>query len=130
MGSKNSEAKRDRLVKKMEEKAEVVMARQKPTKRRSSAGLSVTAESLPPAKSVRRGRDAEVGRDSSASPIVVCSSMPPRTPKPIKPAVGNITTAEVPYGSAMEEWEVNPGTIRTVNVNSGGHGKFPVADIN
>lgn len=137
-GATNNEATRDQLAKKSKDKEGVTATKLKPPALNVTTESSTQARSLLPTKSILLPKsiflaksqlldhDAEVERDSSASPVVVRPSLPPRSPKPIRPAVGNITTSGVPYGLAMEDWEVSPGIVRTAinNINSGGHGKF------
>lgn len=137
-GGNNNDDTTDKLAKKSKGKEETTTTRINPPARNAQTELSAPATILPPAKSPTPARflstakskhpdhDDEVERDSSASPVVVRPSLPPRSPKPIKPAVGNITRAEASYGSAMEEWEVSPGIVRAAvsTVKSGGHGKF------
>jgi hypothetical protein len=122
----NNEGMTDQVAKKIKEKEEITATKLKSKSQNAPTELSAPSKYLPLVKSQLPDHDAELERDSSASPVVVRPPMNPRSPKPIKPAVGNITTAEVPYGSAMEDWEVIPGTVRTAmdNVNTGGHGKF------
>ncbi|OBT87743.1 hypothetical protein VE02_03071 [Pseudogymnoascus sp. 03VT05] len=117
LGGNNNEGMTDQLAKKVKEKEVFTATKLKPKPRNVAIELSV------PAKSELPDHGGEVERDSSASPVVVRPPMNPRSPKPIKPAVGNITAAELPYVSAMEDWEVSPGTVRTArdNSNSGGH---------
>ncbi|OBT67434.1 hypothetical protein VE03_02986 [Pseudogymnoascus sp. 23342-1-I1] len=121
-GVNNNEGTRDKLSEKAKGK-EVAATKLKPLAQNAATDLSVSAKPIPPAKSQLPDHNAGViERDSSASSVVVQSSLPPRSPKPIKPAVGNITATEIPYGSAMEDWEVSPGIVRTGvnNVNSRG----------
>lgn len=114
-----NENTRDQLAKKFK-KGGVPAAKPKPPPGNAPVEPSFIS------KSQLQDHDSEAERDSSASSVVVRPSMNPRSPKPIKPAVGNITIAEIPYGSAMEEWEVRPGTVKTNpdNLNTRGHGKF------
>lgn len=125
-GGNNNEDTRDKLAKKNKGKEENTTTRMKPLARNAPTELSAPATILPTVKSKYPDHDDEVERDSSASPVVVRPSLPPRSPKPIKPAVGNISGAKASYGSAMEEWEVSPGIVRAAVsiVKSGGHGKF------
>jgi hypothetical protein len=123
-GGNNNEGMRDQVAK-MNKGKETTARRLKKPAPNAATELSAPVKSIFSVNSQVAARSAEIERDSSASPVVVWAPMNPRSPKPIKPAVGNITTAEVPYGSAMEDWEVSPGTVRTAreNFNSGGHGK-------
>ncbi|KFY65095.1 hypothetical protein V496_02840 [Pseudogymnoascus sp. VKM F-4515 (FW-2607)] len=113
----------DKLAKKITGKEENTTTRMKPLAANAPTELSAPATILPTVKSKHPDHDDEVERDSSASPVVVRPSLPPRSPKPIKPAVGNITGAKASYGSAMEEWEVSPGIVRAAvsTIKSGGH---------
>ncbi|KAL5350329.1 hypothetical protein ACLOAV_003896 [Pseudogymnoascus australis] len=122
-GGNNNEDTRDKLAKKIKGKEENTTTRMKPLARNAPTELSTPATILPTVKSKHPDHDDEVERDSSASPVVVRPSLPPRSPKPIKPTVGNITGAKASYGSAMEEWEVSPGIVRAAvsTIKSGGH---------
>lgn len=124
-GGNNNEGMRDQVAKMNKGKETTARKLKKPAPN-AATELSAPVKSIFSVNSQVAAHSAEIERDSSASPVVVWAPMNPRSPKPIKPAVGNITTADVPYGSAMEDWEVSPGTVRTArdNFNSGGHGKF------
>jgi hypothetical protein len=66
-------------------------------------------------------------RGDNGSPTPVRTLQPFQPPKPIRPVVGDIARLEAQRGSVMEDWEVNPGIMKTQNneVNlSAGYGKF------
>ncbi|KFY37590.1 hypothetical protein V495_07087 [Pseudogymnoascus sp. VKM F-4514 (FW-929)] len=122
-GGNSHEDTRDELASKTNEKEAITVTKRKPTTRNAMAERSVPVKSLPQPESPAPGHQAGTERDSSASPVVVRPPILPQPAKPVNAAVGNITSVEAPYGSAMEDWEVFPGIFRAAenNVNSGGH---------